>query len=173
MAFVIHITGPAGAGKTLLARCIDRAHPTTARAILEWGGKLTPADIKAIDAAKSEAFDLAVFVGDWPAERLEADMVINVRRETSPEGRRYSSRPPGMESDANSALPGGKSPSPATPDPTHGNAARCSKGTKQQDFFGLRKQFRAARELLSRASADISVFPSLRLLTKSEPSTQP
>lgn len=173
MSFIIHIAGPAESGKTLLARWIDRAHSSTARAILEWGGKLTPESLKAIEQARGSDYDVVIFVGDWPAERVGADMVINVQRGSGQVGSRYSSHPPEKASPAHSALPGEKSPSPERPDPSRENASRCNTGTKPKDFSGLMRQFRAARELLSRASADILIFPSLRLLNKTTREPQP
>lgn len=173
MSFVIHITGPAESGKTLLARWIDRAHSSTARAILEWGGKLTPESLKAIEQARGSDYDIVVFVGDWPAERIGADMVITVQRGSGQEGSRYNNRPLGKGSHLGSAPHGEKSPSPERPDPIRENASRCNTGTKPKDFSGLVKQFRAARELLSRASADILIFPSLRLLNKTAREPQP
>ncbi len=172
MAFVIHITGEAGAGKTMLARYIERAYAPQLVAVLEWNGFFTSESMRKFNDA-CEQFALVVCVGDWPERMIVPQSIINVRRGISPEGRRYNSRPPGMASLKDNALPGGKSPSPETPDPTHECGRRCSRGTTPSNFSGLKKQFRAARELLSRASVDISVLPSLRLLTKSDPTTQP
>jgi len=168
---VIKITGGAGAGKTLLARWIEKGLKPASMAVLEYDTRSRGQAIQAFAQACGK-FDLILLIGDWPQE-IGADLVITVARGTWRVGDRYNNRPPGTGSLPDSARPGERSPMSARPDPTRADGRRCNTGTRPSVISGLLKQIRAARELLSPVSEGISVFPSLRLLNKFNPDLQP